>query len=284
MASTVLKGDELLCFNSNKTASLNDFQGDRNVIIIHGFTSSAEYMWELSSNLSNNNFNVFQFNYNSYRGIEKAASSLLEILNELNSLSDGVIEEKGIALVCHSMGGLVGRAFVQLCNGGNYVKAIVTLGSPHDGTLQSSELVDALIKWGEFISTAMPYFTPECNSAMELTGGDKRKIIQKMNEEISELEKVRVLSISGGKPYLTFNNRIAQYLINKKIQEVFDGSKNDGLVCESSSDFTLNGKGLNSHTEHFNSYTDYDNLNHSFITKNHIVSLKICSWLKEAIE
>ncbi len=281
MASTLLKGDQLLNFKSGKNASFKDFNHGRNVIIIHGFTSSAEYLTQLSSDISDNNYNVFQFNYNSYRGIGKAASSLLEILDELDDISKGAIQQMRVSLICHSMGGLVGRALVQLCNGKKYVNALVTLGSPHDGTLKSSELVDVLIRWGEYVSTVMPHFTPDCDSAKELTGKDQLSIINAMNNDTSKLLGIKVLSISGGKPNLKFKSKVFEYIANNKIQKIFAGTKNDGLVCENSSDCTNNLTGTSCDAEHFNNYVDYDNLNHSFITNNHRISLKICSWLNK---
>jgi esterase/lipase len=276
MDSTIKKGDEIIHFISKKQAIAKDFQSDNNILIVHGFTASSEYLEYLAKSLSENNFNIFLFNYNSYRGIESAASSLFELLELFDELTGGLVSNNKLALVCHSMGGLVARAFVQLNGGIKYTKGVVTLGTPHIGTLHDSELLELLIKWGEYISGVMPYFTPDCASALELIGQDENKLIAKLNDEVSALNGVKFLTISGGKPHLYFGHKAWNFMINNAIQRSLKNKENDGLVTEESS--KLDEASI--HFEHFNSYSDYKDLNHSYLIQNQFLSLKVAAWIK----
>ncbi|MDY6777680.1 MAG: alpha/beta fold hydrolase, partial [Candidatus Nanohaloarchaea archaeon] len=44
-------------------------------------------------------------------------------------------QEERISLLAHSMGGLVSRHYVEELEGGDYVDSLVTLGTPHQGSL-----------------------------------------------------------------------------------------------------------------------------------------------------
>jgi pimeloyl-ACP methyl ester carboxylesterase len=273
MTSTLNKGDEIIHYSDKmEQAAAKDFDSNNNVIIIHGFTASSIYLETLAKSLANNGFNVFLFNYNSYRGIENAAQSLLGLLKLFDQITNGNLSNNKLTLVCHSMGGLVSRAFIQLMDGAKYCKGIVTLGTPHNGTLHNSEVLEIFLKWGEYVSGVMPYFTPDCVSALELIGKDENKLIRKLNEDLEGLDGIDFLTISGGKPYLHFGHKAWDLMINKAIQNVLETNENDGLVTESSSK-------LEQKFEHFNEYSDFKDINHSYLIENQFVSLKIAAWI-----
>ena len=59
----------------------------------------------------------------------------------LGDLVQDVCEETGheqVHVIGHSMGGLIGRYLVQRLGGDEYVHTLVTLGTPHQGTLPAN--------------------------------------------------------------------------------------------------------------------------------------------------
>jgi esterase/lipase len=270
-----------------RVAKAIDFDHKSNVILVHGFTANGGYMETLAEALSNHDFNVFIFNYHSYRGIKVAADSLHNCLSDLNKLGNDLISNNGFSLVSHSMGGLVSRALYQFTSSRENVKSIVTMGTPHSGTLFDSDVVDSLIKWGQEISSKMPGFTPDCQSALELTKSDntlENALLDEMYSSASCLEAIPTLSISAGKKWLEVGNRFKSWLANKALQKIFKGEENDGLVTESSSNLKKATKLTSENTRHINDYLEYPDLNHTYIIHNYQLSLRVVNWLKDSLK
>tara|TARA_R110001599_G_scaffold41935_1_gene126466 strand:+ start:3295 stop:4176 length:882 start_codon:yes stop_codon:yes gene_type:complete len=285
---TVRVGDELLFYNVENSrvrrANANDFNDKNNVILIHGFTAHGEYMHSIAETLANHGFQTFIFNYHSYRGIKTAAENLQTLLGNLSDLRKDKIPEKATSLVAHSMGGLVARAMCQLTPGKRYISKIVTLGTPHSGTLYNAELLGHMIHWGESISSKMKGFTPSSQSAKELTKKDNDGngcLIDLLHESSKNLIDIQIFSVSGGKNWLEFGNFFKSFFANRKIQGWFGDKPNDGLVLEESSDVSNAVSTSNNNLHHYNNYTEFSDINHSYMIFNQQILLKVASWLKE---
>lgn len=275
-------GDTLWSFQSMKKAKAADFENDNNVILIHGFTANGTYLINLAETLSEHGFNTFIFNYNSYRGIEFSAQVLAEQLENFDSISNGILLKHKTALVCHSMGGLVGRALIQLSEQSKYVSSLVTLGTPHCGTLCDANFVHCLIKWAENISKENPKFKKDCQSAKELTRIDNRggiSLLENLKSEVDSLKNIPVLSVSAGKDYLEIGNDFLSRLAEKKLRKHFSGKINDGLVLEESSNIVSAIECNHTNFEHFNDYREYLDINHTYIIYNQSVALHVVKWL-----
>jgi pimeloyl-ACP methyl ester carboxylesterase len=70
---------------------------------------------------------VLTFNYRSSHGVERGARELREFLRKR-------VRGGRIDLVCHSLGGLVARVYLQELGGARRVDRCITLGTPHAGT------------------------------------------------------------------------------------------------------------------------------------------------------
>lgn len=281
-------GDELWFYSERRRAQPLDFDHDRNVILLHGFTANGSYMETLAQDIACNGNNIFIYNYNSYRGIKRAAEILAELLTNYDAIQNGTISRKKFSFVCHSMGGLVARAFYQLTECREYVSSIVTLGTPHGGTLYNSRLVEFVIQWGENISKDMPGFHPDCQSARELVGSDNESsvpLLEKMKRDGHQLCEIPMLSISAGKRWLEVGDSyFVNFFANRALQKAFNNMPNDGLVPESSSNLK-SALGFHSHkVDHVSDYREYDDLNHTYMIYNQSLSLKIARWLKEKHE
>jgi pimeloyl-ACP methyl ester carboxylesterase len=280
-------GDELILFPVLSRAKASDFDHENVIIFIHGFTLNGKYMERLINGFHDNGFQCFMFNYNSYRGIQEAANTLSQLLSDLNTLGEGIIAQKKVSLLGHSMGGLVARAFCYISRTGHFVQKMVTLGTPHAGTLGNSKLLKNLVLWGEYMTSAMPGITNKsCKSAMELMGNDatasSQRLLDILNSSIRSTGTLPILSVSGGKQWIEVsNNPLINIVVNRRIARLMNDQDNDGLVSEDSSNlekFVFNWGGLD--VRHFNNYSEYRNINHSNLTQNYALSLKLMMWIK----
>lgn len=99
----------------------------RTVVLIHGYLSNRSALLALGTYLRTHGLKTLAFDYASSRGIEQGAIQLKEYLRK--HVRGGRID-----LVCHSLGGLVARTYLQELGGARRVDHCVTLGTPHRGT------------------------------------------------------------------------------------------------------------------------------------------------------
>ncbi len=100
------------------------------VLLVHGYFCNGGVWRFFIRWLEERGFAVFTLS------MEPVYGSIEESSRGLEARIDSILEATGaqrLALVCHSMGGLVARAYLRRC-GAERVDRIVTLGSPHQGT------------------------------------------------------------------------------------------------------------------------------------------------------
>ncbi len=106
-------------------------QKQRTVVLVHGYLSNQSILWPLAAYLKLRGIRqVLSFNYDSSAGIDQAALALRAYLR--THVRGGRID-----LVCHSLGGLVARVYLQELGGSRRVDRCITLGTPHHGTYGS---------------------------------------------------------------------------------------------------------------------------------------------------
>ncbi|HTO09011.1 MAG TPA: hypothetical protein VMR86_18320 [Myxococcota bacterium] len=100
----------------------------RTVVLVHGYLSNRSALLPLAQYLRFRGLGpVLSFDYASSAGVEPAAVALREYLR--CHVRGGRID-----LVCHSLGGLVARLYLQELGGARRVDRCITLGTPHAGT------------------------------------------------------------------------------------------------------------------------------------------------------
>jgi hypothetical protein len=114
------------------------------IILMHGIVDNRSVFALLRRGLRRRGFGrVVTVNYSSLTGdIRVLAGRLGEVVEQ-------VCEETGyerVHVVGHSMGGLVARYYVQRLGGDARVHTLVTLGSPHEGTLPAYALPHPLVR------------------------------------------------------------------------------------------------------------------------------------------
>jgi len=104
----------------------------RTVVLVHGYLANRSSLWPLRAWLwAHGVRQIRAFDYGPLlrggKGIEAAAIGLRSFLR--TEVRGGRID-----LVCHSLGGLVARLYLQELGGARRVDRCVTLGTPHLGT------------------------------------------------------------------------------------------------------------------------------------------------------
>lgn len=103
----------------------------RTVVLVHGYLANRSTLFPLAAYLRLRGIaQVLSFNYDSSAGVERSARALREYLRR--HVRGGRID-----LVCHSLGGLVARVYVQDLGGWRRVDRCITLATPHRGTYNS---------------------------------------------------------------------------------------------------------------------------------------------------
>ena len=97
----------------------------RQVVVLHGLYMSGFVMRPLCARLEKSGLNILNLTYNTLSP-DRAA-----IFDKIDRFING----KPTALVCHSMGGLVARAYLEANSlQSRHVEKVITLGTPHKGS------------------------------------------------------------------------------------------------------------------------------------------------------
>lgn len=100
----------------------------RTIVFVHGYLGNRSAFLPLKGYLKAHGVKTtLSYEYESGLGIESAARGLRDFLKK--NVRGGRID-----LVCHSLGGLVARVYLQELSGARRVDNCVTLGTPHRGT------------------------------------------------------------------------------------------------------------------------------------------------------
>ncbi|WP_322106023.1 esterase/lipase family protein [Paraburkholderia sp. J41] len=280
-----IASEELRSCRSGDWATPDDFrfEDNHNAIFIHGFTGHGSNMKTLFDYLSKFGFNVFIFNYKSSRGIERAAVALHSILDELNR-HDSVIECRKVSFVCHSMGGLVARAFTFHPEACRFINKIVTLGTPHNGAFRGDKWLNTAVKAARVICKVplTGYTAKKVVAAEELLGTDHESapLIHRLLSQNYDTETIPILSISGGSQSL-HGMPLVGALCNMRLQKMINSNPNDGLVPETSSSLSsdIYAQCLPLR-DHWNQYPEFDQTNHFNFSDMQKIGLHISNWLR----
>jgi triacylglycerol lipase len=107
------------------------YKPERNpVILIHGIDSSASEMTRLSTHLTGRGWTTHSISLTPNNG----DCTLQDLAAQVKHIIDRQYPEQAVDLVCFSMGGIVGRYYLQRLGGLERVQRFVTISSPHVGT------------------------------------------------------------------------------------------------------------------------------------------------------
>jgi triacylglycerol esterase/lipase EstA (alpha/beta hydrolase family) len=104
--------------------------GSRTVVLVHGYCCNRAAWWWLARRLCGADWNVATLN------LEPVFADIEDLAKQLGVRVEQACAAAGVervALVTHSMGGLVARAYLRRV-GAHRVDRLITLGAPHGGT------------------------------------------------------------------------------------------------------------------------------------------------------
>lgn len=126
------------------------------IILVHGIIDNHTVFALLRRGLNRRGFGrVISLNYS------PLTDDIRRVAKRLNNLIERVCRETGyerVHVVGHSMGGLIARYYVQRMGGDQRVHTLVTLGSPHEGTMPAMLVPHSVVK----------QLRPESDVVMEL--------------------------------------------------------------------------------------------------------------------
>ena len=106
-------------------------QGPRPVIVVHGYAMNRANFLPLAFRLARVGLGpIVGFEYWTLGRVAAGARQLAWFVEEVQAITGS----PQVDIIGHSMGGVVGRYFVQLLGGDGAVANLVTVGSPHAGT------------------------------------------------------------------------------------------------------------------------------------------------------
>lgn len=106
-------------------------QAPRGVVLVHGFQCNRAVWWAWLAPLRARGHAYVAVNLEPPFGTIDDYAPLIEAAVQQVAAATG----RAPVLVCHSMGGLAARAWLRACQGEARVHRIITLGTPHGGTL-----------------------------------------------------------------------------------------------------------------------------------------------------
>lgn len=97
----------------------------KRIVVLHGLYMSGFVMQPLCVKLKKHGFDILNLTYNTLDPEKR----------DIFAQIDAFIQDEPSALVCHSMGGLVARAYLDnQSQSSQCVQQVITLGTPHKGS------------------------------------------------------------------------------------------------------------------------------------------------------
>jgi triacylglycerol lipase len=123
--------------HSNEVVRRTDFADcPRPVLLIYGFMATRRSFEVIERRLRRDGYCVFSINLGgtfdvfNTRGIDQSAEKVREKIERLYAR----YTLGPLSIIGHSKGGLIGRYYVKRLGGERRVQALITLGTPHNGT------------------------------------------------------------------------------------------------------------------------------------------------------
>ncbi|WP_025819494.1 PGAP1-like alpha/beta domain-containing protein [Shewanella marina] len=119
------------------------------VIILHGLYMSGLVMWPLAKYIERQGFEVLNLSYNTLNPNKE----------QIFATIDAFIDEQPSVFVCHSMGGLVARAYLEAdSHQSQFINKVITLGTPHQGSNIAKQIQERGLQ--RLLNNSVDYLLP----------------------------------------------------------------------------------------------------------------------------
>ncbi|MGH3745545.1 MAG: esterase/lipase family protein [Mycobacteriales bacterium] len=186
--------------------------GDVPVLLVHGLVDNRSVFGVLQRQLRRKGFrHVATMNYPILTGDVRSAAALLA--EQVESLC-GETGADRVHVVGHSLGGIIGRWYVQQMGGDERVDTLVTLGSPHAGTTAAKILPISIVRQlrpGSDVLRALAAPAPGCRTRVLSLWSDRDEMM--LPRDCARLDHgdldVRNVQLSGvGHVAMTIHPRV----------------------------------------------------------------------------
>ncbi|MCH9719875.1 MAG: alpha/beta fold hydrolase [Actinomycetia bacterium] len=198
------------------------------IILVHGVVDNRSVFALLRRGLRKRGFGrVVTLNYS------RLSTDVREVAAQLAETIDAVARETGyerVHVIGHSMGGLIGRYYVQRMGGDRRVHTLVTLGSPHEGSTPARMVpvgVFRQLRPGSDVLQEMAEPAPDCRTRFLAVWSDlDQVIIPKRNARITHPDlKARNVFFRGvGHMSLPVDGRVVHEICTTLAHLGHDGS------------------------------------------------------------
>lgn len=186
------------------------------IVLVHGFFDNRSIFTLLRRGLRRRGFgSTYALNYSPW------TDDIRSMAARLGDLVAQVCEETGhdqVHVIGHSMGGLIGRYLVQRLGGDEYVHTLVTLGTPHAGTLPAHVVpieVARQMRIGSDVISELAEPAPGCRTRMLVIWSDiDQLVIPQVNGRLVHADlRVRNVLVRGvGHLSLPVDGRVIRHI------------------------------------------------------------------------
>lgn len=148
------------------------------IVLVHGLVDNRSIFAMLRRGLRRRGFgSTFALNYS------PLTDDIRSVAVRLGELVTDVLAETGhdrVHIVGHSMGGLIGRYLVQRLGGDSQVHTLVTLGTPHSGTLPARFIPHPVVRQmrvGSDVISELAEPAPHCATRMLAVWSDLDQLV-----------------------------------------------------------------------------------------------------------
>lgn len=166
------------------------------ILLVHGMVDNRSIFALLSHQLRRRGFGrVLALNYSPLSG------DVRHVARRLAELVESVCEDTGyerLHVIGHSMGGVVGRYYVQRLGGDERVHTLVTLGTPHSGTRVAHLLPHPLgrqLRPGSDVLGELAEPAPDCSTRVVSIWSDLDQLIVPKSSAALEHDDLRVRNV-----------------------------------------------------------------------------------------
>ncbi len=165
----------------------------KSVLLLHGLSDTQAIFDRMTAHLREQGYAVFSLDFqpaNASLGLEPLAEQVAAYVSNHLPVNDP------FDVVGFSMGGIVGRYYVQRLGGLQRVQRLITVASPHQGTLSA-------------------YTSPRLGSVQMRPNSS---FLQELNEDIATLEQLNFTSIWTPLDLMILPAHSSQIAVGKNVQ------------------------------------------------------------------
>jgi len=187
-------------------------QGATPIILLHGLFQNRICWWWFALSLKRRGLGpLYSLNLPPWKDVESLTERLANLVDRLKLDGGG----GRVILIGHSMGGLIGRNYLQIRGGATKVQQLITLGSPHGGSRLApfavSKMGKDLLPGSGFLQNLRQAPLPEGVSLIAIYSRHDNLVLPAENGRVEGAQNIEVRGI--GHMGLLYHPRILELVV-----------------------------------------------------------------------